>query len=74
MFYQAAEQNNIDPSIAVTKQKRRAPPPPNPFGASEVPLPTDMMPDEEDEEMSAQDVVDFSPVYRCLHIYSVLVS
>ena len=22
----------------------------------------------------AQDLVDFSPVYRCLHIYSVLVS
>ncbi|XP_064631540.1 exocyst complex component 6B-like isoform X2 [Lineus longissimus] len=68
----AAEQNNIDPSIAVTKQKRRAPAPPtNPFG-SEVPLPSDLVPDHEDEEMSAQDVVDFSPVYRCLHIYSVL--
>ncbi|XP_014344915.1 exocyst complex component 6B isoform X1 [Latimeria chalumnae] len=30
--------------------------------------------DEEDEEevMGAQDLVDFSPVFRCLHIYSVL--
>ena len=25
------------------------------------------------QELSAQDLVDFSPVYRCLHIYSVLV-
>ncbi|RXM30338.1 Exocyst complex component 6B [Acipenser ruthenus] len=29
--------------------------------------------DEEDEEvLGAQDLVDFSPVYRCLHIYTVL--
>lgn len=27
---------------------------------------------EEEEEVSPQDKVDFSPVYRCLHIYSVL--
>ncbi|NXU73346.1 EXOC6 protein, partial [Oreotrochilus melanogaster] len=26
----------------------------------------------EDEVLTAQDLVDFSPVYRCLHIYSVL--
>lgn len=26
-----------------------------------------------DPEMCAQDLVDFSPVYRCLHIHSVLV-
>lgn len=26
----------------------------------------------QDEDMSAQDLVDFSPVYRCHHIYSVL--
>jgi len=24
--------------------------------------------------LSAQDLIDFAPVYRCLHIYSVLVS
>ncbi|XP_041877886.1 exocyst complex component 6B [Corvus kubaryi] len=30
--------------------------------------------DEEEEVPGAQDLVDFSPVYRCLHIYSVLVS
>ncbi|KAF4518416.1 hypothetical protein B566_EDAN002069 [Ephemera danica] len=27
-----------------------------------------------DDELSAQDLIDFSPVYRCLHIYSVLKS
>uniref|UniRef100_A0A663NBP9 Exocyst complex component n=1 Tax=Athene cunicularia TaxID=194338 RepID=A0A663NBP9_ATHCN len=30
--------------------------------------------DEDEEVPGAQDLVDFSPVYRCLHIYSVLVS
>lgn len=25
-----------------------------------------------DEDLSAQDLVDFSPVYRCLHIHTVL--
>ncbi|CAN9508720.1 unnamed protein product [Ophioblennius macclurei] len=28
--------------------------------------------DAEDEVLTAQDLVDFSPVYRCLHIYTVL--
>ncbi|XP_030046824.1 exocyst complex component 6B isoform X4 [Microcaecilia unicolor] len=33
----------------------------------------DVEDDEDDEEVpGAQDLVDFSPVYRCLHIYSVL--
>ena len=27
-----------------------------------------------EEDLSAQDLVDFSPVYRCLHIHTVLVS
>ncbi len=32
-IFQAAEQNNMDPSLAIRKgKKRRAPPPPNPFG------------------------------------------
>ena len=30
--------------------------------------------DDEDEEFSAYEMVDFSPVYRCCHIFSVLVS
>jgi hypothetical protein len=25
-----------------------------------------------EEDLSAQDLIDFSPVYRCLHIYTVL--
>lgn len=25
-----------------------------------------------DEDMSAQHLIDFSPIYRCLHIYTVL--
>jgi hypothetical protein len=25
-----------------------------------------------EEDLSAQDLIDFSPVYRCLHIFSVL--
>ena len=25
-----------------------------------------------EEELSAQDLMDFSPVYRCMHIYTVL--
>jgi hypothetical protein len=27
-----------------------------------------------DPEVCAQDLIDFSPVYRCLHIHTVLVS
>ncbi|XP_072027569.1 exocyst complex component 6B-like isoform X2 [Amphiura filiformis] len=33
---------------------------------------TEEITEEEEEEVNAQDKVDFSPVYRCLHIYSVL--
>ncbi|CAG5125629.1 unnamed protein product, partial [Candidula unifasciata] len=71
----AAEQNNMDPTIAKKKvKKRRAPPPPNPFtGEVEYELPgPSAESDDTEEELSAQDLVDFSPVYRCLHIYSVL--
>ncbi|KAL8624105.1 hypothetical protein ACOMHN_036108 [Nucella lapillus] len=72
----AAEQNNMDPTIAKKRvKKRRAPPPPNPFtGEVDHPPEPAGLGDEEDEEdeLSAQDLVDFSPVYRCLHIYAVL--
>lgn len=27
---------------------------------------------DEEEELSAQDLINFAPVYRCLHIFSVL--
>lgn len=30
------------------------------------------MSNEGEEELSAQDLMDFSPVYRCMHIYTVL--
>ncbi|KAM9325071.1 exocyst complex component 6 [Gastrophryne carolinensis] len=37
-----------------------------------VHTPTDDEEIEEEEVLSVQDLVDFSPVYRCLHIYTVL--
>ncbi|XP_073999908.1 exocyst complex component Sec15 isoform X2 [Rhodnius prolixus] len=61
-----SEQLVIDPELIRRKKKRHAPPPPNPF-TGEI--------DKEDldeEDLSAQDMIDFSPVYRCLHIYTVL--
>ncbi|XP_055955503.1 exocyst complex component 6B isoform X2 [Patella vulgata] len=70
----AAEQNNMDPTIAKKKiKKKRAPPPPNPFTGEIDHMPEAVRDDSGDEEeLSAQDLIDFSPVYRCLHIYSVL--
>ncbi|XP_014255185.1 exocyst complex component 6B isoform X2 [Cimex lectularius] len=63
-----SEQLIVDPSVFRRKKKRQAPLPPNPFtGVVET---TEDALDEED--LSAQDLIDFSPVYRCLHIYSVL--
>ncbi|XP_077991948.1 exocyst complex component 6B-like [Glandiceps talaboti] len=32
----------------------------------------EVLDEEEEEEANAQDMVDYAPVYRCLHIYSVL--
>ncbi|XP_061171334.1 exocyst complex component 6B-like [Saccostrea echinata] len=78
----AAEQNNMDPAIVQSNKKvktKRAPKPPNPFTG-------EIEKEEEDKakgviadpsgddmgELSAQDLIDFSPVYRCLHIYTVL--
>ncbi|XP_075221947.1 exocyst complex component Sec15 isoform X2 [Lycorma delicatula] len=61
-----AEQLGNDPGILIGKKKKKkpAPPPPNPF-TGEV---------DAEEDLSAQDMIDFSPVYRCLHIYTVLAS
>lgn len=57
-----------DAGIIGGKKKRNAPPPPNPFtGKIEVDEG-----DYDEEDLSAQDLIDFSPVYRCLHIFSVL--
>jgi len=60
----------------VRKKKRQAPLPPNFAGGDidsdfkNISLDASM----DDDELSAQELIDFSPVYRCLHIYSVLVS
>lgn len=66
-----AEQLGSDPCV-VGRKKRLAPPPPNPFtGEVEYEPPAESTYDAE-EDLSAQDLIDFSPVYRCLHIYTVL--
>jgi hypothetical protein len=60
-----------DPGV-VGRKKRQAPPPPNPFtGELDYEQPAESTYDAE-EDLSAQDLIDFSPVYRCLHIYRVL--
>ena len=58
-------------------RKRRAPPPPNPFGDSaddteSANTESDTANTTSEEELSATDLVDFSPVYRCLHIFGCL--
>ncbi|XP_011412112.2 exocyst complex component 6B isoform X2 [Magallana gigas] len=76
----AAEQNNMDPAVAQSNKKlktKRAPKPPNPFTGeiekegTEKSVIADSAADDMGE-LSAQDLIDFSPVYRCLHIYTVL--
>ena len=68
---QTAEQLGSDPGV-VGRKKRQAPPPPNPFtGELDYEQPAESTYDAE-EDLSAQDLIDFSPVYRCLHIYRVL--
>lgn len=64
-----AEQLNSDPGIIGKKKKRKAPAPPNPFTGDVPETGYDA-----EEDLSAQDLIDFSPVYRCLHIYTVLAS
>ncbi|XP_048745103.1 exocyst complex component 6B isoform X3 [Ostrea edulis] len=78
----AAEQNNMDPAIVQSNKKmktKRAPKPPNPFTGEieteEERRNKDIIADQAGDDMgelSAQDLIDFSPVYRCLHIYTVL--
>lgn len=59
-------------------KKRRAPPPPNPF-TGEIDyerLGTEaeiqMNANGNEEDLSPTDLIDFSPVYRCLHIFTCL--
>ncbi|KAB0802458.1 hypothetical protein PPYR_04644 [Photinus pyralis] len=54
------EQLANDPTLVGRKKKRIAPKPPG----SEHQFPED--------ELSAQEMIDFSPIYRCLHISTVL--
>ena len=75
--------NNVAPAKS---RKKRAPPPPNPFTGeidaycnnkdkdnSSSPPDSETPPSTPSEdEISATDLVDFSPVYRCLHIFSCL--
>ncbi|KAG7175723.1 Exocyst complex component 6B-like 1 [Homarus americanus] len=67
----AALQYNMDPKLAVTRNERHAPLPPNPFTGETYEAQSEAQSDEE-EELCAQDLIDFAPVYRCLHIYTVL--
>ncbi|CAD5112059.1 DgyrCDS1305 [Dimorphilus gyrociliatus] len=72
---QSARNHGIDESVAQKKKKRpapSAPSAPNPF-TDEVE--SHQQPEEEmcDEyKMSPQESIDYSPIYRCLHIYQVL--
>ncbi|XP_065354074.1 exocyst complex component 6B isoform X3 [Cloeon dipterum] len=68
------EQLASDLVAVVRKKKRQAPLPPSSFSSDaenfkSISLDTSF---DGDDELSAQDMIDFSPVYRCLHIYSVL--
>ncbi|KAK3881186.1 hypothetical protein Pcinc_011602 [Petrolisthes cinctipes] len=65
----AALQYNMDPKLARTE--KHAPPPPNPFTGETYEAQCEAQSDEE-EELCAQDLINFAPVYRCLHIYTVL--
>ncbi|RWS16933.1 Exocyst complex component 6B-like protein [Dinothrombium tinctorium] len=57
-------------------KKRKAPMPPNPFTGEIEAEPPDVESELDatasEEELSATDLVDFSPVYRCLHIFGCL--
>lgn len=68
---QTAEHLGGDPS-AVNRKKRQAPPPPNPFTGQVDREPAMQSTYDAEEDLSAQDLIDFSPVYRCLHIYTVV--
>ncbi|XP_045135500.1 exocyst complex component 6B-like isoform X3 [Portunus trituberculatus] len=67
----AALQYNMDPKVAVTRNERHGTLPPNPFTGETYEAQAEAQSDEE-EELCAQDLIDFTSVYRCLHIYTVL--
>ncbi|XP_065170949.1 exocyst complex component 6 [Atheta coriaria] len=55
------EQLANDPTLVGRKKKRAAPQPSESMSSSQY-----------EEELSAQEMIDFSPIYRCLHISTVL--
>jgi len=69
-----AEKSNLDPSIVSAEIKKRLvmAPQPNPFTGEVDYEGQSESTHEAEADLSAQDLVDFSPVYKCLHIYSVL--
>ena len=66
---------NMDQPASISgdpKKQMKIAPQPNPFtGEVDYEGQSESTHDTE-EDLSAQDLVDFSPVYRCLHIYTVL--
>ncbi|KAF8770801.1 Exocyst complex component 6B like protein [Argiope bruennichi] len=66
-----SEQSTVDVDFKWKNKKRKAPPPPNPFTGEIEQFPDESSLDDGDD-LSAQDMIDFSPVYRCLHIHTVL--
>lgn len=69
---QTAEILDTDFSSALTAHRKPSQLQPNPFtGVIEYEAMSEAMYNTE-EDLSAADLVDFSPVYRCLHIYTVL--
>ncbi|KAI1303067.1 Exocyst complex component 6B [Halotydeus destructor] len=69
-------QHNGDVSSGSTSRKssvkkRKAPAPPNPFTGDVDSEPSSSV-SPVDDQMGATDLVDFSPVYRCLHIFTCL--
>lgn len=70
---QAAKNSGIDESIIQKKKKRPAPSAPNPF-TNEVEDQSQIEDISDEYKMSPQESIDYSPIYRCLHIYQVLVN
>lgn len=78
----STNQENSNPPPIKSRKKKKAPPPPNPFTGEVDSVPHSMESVESDvaaltfisdsEEVSATDLIDFSPVYRCLHIFTCL--
>ena len=74
-----ADKLNFDPTLVLQngglmngKKRQVMTPQPNPFtGEVDYEGQSESTHDAE-EDLSAQDLVDFSPVYKCLHIYTVL--